>query len=182
MSNSIITKMTIFPLKDAAVINTILAGGILSGFLCWTFNKKRIKNEEDVVIETSRDKAVQLLRKFPALSLDTQFCAILEEPIALFIQIDPDTSEAFVKCLNELVCIFSSLLQGSSKPSDVARALRARRESLKHMHSLFKKAKQKRPLEASEMQEDIKQISTSLDNFIHNSMQQSNLNIMLLKQ
>ena len=161
---------------DTSIFTNILVGGILST-LCYLTWQKKIGNCYET--ENIEDKVTGIISKYPCLYSDRHLCAVLEEPITLFMQINESATRNLLQNVDNLLSIFVNLLQGCAKPSLVASVLKARRATTNHLYILIKEAKRKRPLEVSDMQEDFKVINTSLDNLVHNCMQQSNLNIML---
>ena len=170
--------MSIGEPQYSTICSGILAGGFLGGFVCWIFKNLQTDNHT-LVSKTKQEQAAAEIQLYSAIKSDRQLASLLEEPLAVFMQVDMQASKDFLQSIQDLVTVFHKLLQGSAKPSNVSHALRTRREALNRLQALIKKSRTLKPVEISDMHEDFESIKKSLDNFVHNSMQQSNLNIML---
>ena len=169
-------------MEDASsrLFRGILIGGTVGALVSWAAcaSKREGAPGGGGQGNSFKENALCLLHKYSNLCSDSNLYVALQEPLLLFHQLDQETTSQFLRNLEQLASLFVSIRNGSTKPGDVAVALKLRREASNRLHALLKKARQKKPLAASELDEDIEVIRKSMEGYIHNSMQQSNLNIM----
>lgn len=126
--------------------------------------------------------AVSVLQSYPHVWNDCTLQVALQEPVLLFVDLDRDTTLQFLDSLEQLCGVAARLRGGYAKPGIVATAIRSRRDVSRLLHALVRKARQKRPLLATELDEDLESVRKSIDGYVHNCMQQSNLNVMEQRQ
>jgi len=164
------------------LVKGVVIGGSLGALGAWAFNSWGGGREAGAGADDSGDplraNALTLLQKYPHLTGDSNMYVALQEPVPLFLQVDSEAVRPLLGSLDTLVSTFSDLHRGSTRPADVAIALRARREASNRLHALTRKARQEKPLLASEIDEDLQTLKKCMDGYIHNCMQQSNLNMM----
>ena len=173
---------TLPAMEDASsrLFRGVLVGGTVGALVSWAaFASKREgglggSGQGDGL----KEGALGLLHEYPNLCRDSNLYVALQEPVLLFLQLDQESTLQFLRNLEQLASLFLVIRDGSTKPGDVAVALKLRREASNRLHALLRKARQKKPLAASELDEDVAVIRKSMEGYIHNSMQQSNLNIM----
>ena len=123
-------------------------------------------------------RATAMLEMYPLVLRDGAILSALQEPVPLFLQLDTIATQDLLQSLEELIRVFFNLRDGSTQPSMVSDALRARRAASNRLLCLVRTAKQQKPLAACDIEEDVEMLKKSMDGFVHNCMQQSNLNIM----
>lgn len=162
------------------LLGGILVGGALGGVTAWMLSDKSDEGGETTERSTEElmHRAAVLLGRFPLVQRDGAIVSALQEPVPLFLQLDPVATQEFLQSLEELIHVFLNLREGSTQPSKVSDALRARREASNRLLCLVRKARQRKPLAACDIEEDVETLKKSMDGFVHNCMQQSNLNIM----
>ena len=162
------------------VLRGTLLGGSLGALGAWALaswgggGDASAEDAEDPL----RGTALTMLQTYPNLVADPNMYVALQEPVPLFLQVDSEAVRHLLASLDALVGTFTGLHRGSTRPGDVATALRARREASNRLHALTRKARQRKPLLASELEEDLQTLKKCMDGYIHNCMQQSNLNLM----
>ena len=145
--------------------------GLLIGWTLFSSLKSKTDAESDGGV-------VDVFRGYPRLCGDAVLYVALQEPVLVFQRLDPTGTHRLLHSLNEMTDIFVRLRVGTVQPALVARVLSARRLAAKELSQLMLQAMRTKPTEASEMEEDIKAIRTSMEGCVHNCMQQSNLNLM----
>ena len=174
---------TLPAMEDASsrLFRGVLVGGTVGALVSWAaFSSKRegVPGGGSGQGDGLKEDALGLLHEYPNLCRDSNLYVALQEPVLLFLQLDQESTRQFLRNLEQLASLFLVIRDGSTKPGDIAVALKRRREASNRLHALLRKARQKKPLAASELDEDVEVIRKSMEGYIHNSMQQSNLNIM----
>jgi hypothetical protein len=100
--------------------------------------------------------------------------------VRLFQQLDPAGARGLLESLDKLAALFMELSAGSAKPGIIPLVLKARREASNRLHALLRKAWRGQPFAASEIEQDVQSIKKSMEAYVYNSMQQSNLNLLQL--
>jgi hypothetical protein len=155
---------------DSRLVTGAVLGGLLGAALSWA----SVPGPADA----DDNAALRALQSFAWLPQDRTMFAALQEPTLLFLQVDRASAMEFLRSADELVALFGALRAGQCKPSLVSDALRVKREASNRLMLLQRQARQTRPLTASEVEEDILTVSKILEGYVHNCMQQSNLNLM----
>jgi hypothetical protein len=165
----------------ARLVKGAVLGGSLGALGAWAaFNWSTSGGEGDGGDEADplRSRAIALLQAYPNVASDSNLYVALQEPVPVFLQVDADMVRLLLESLDLLVGTVVSVNHGSTRPGDVAKAIRARREANNRLHALVRKSRQTKPLLASELEEDLQTIKKCVDGHVHNCMHQSNLNIM----
>ena len=109
------------------------------------------------------------------INLDGGLLAILQEPASLFWSLDQTACSAMLDSYDELARIYMSCRQGESRPTVVSDALAAKRSASNHLLALNKKARQKKPMAASEILQDVEALKKSLQDYVYNIDQEQAL-------
>lgn len=155
----------------------VLAGGALGALFAWYATSSPTSLSESESIK-SNSGALGLLDEHKYICGDSILYTTLQEPLILFYNTDEPGTRAFLKHTDALIERFAVLRTGISRAGEIPLVLRERREASNRLLILLRDARRKRPLAASEICEDVETIKKTLDSYVHNCMQQSNLNIL----
>lgn len=133
-------------------------------------------------VTQKKEKAETLdpLEEFPDLSQDSALAAALHEPVLLFRQLDAAATQSFLVDVQKMRGVLATVNSGHGRPGLVAYLLKWRRSANARLHVLHRLARQRQPLAASDISDDVDMIKKCFDNYVHNSFQQSNLNVLNL--
>lgn len=164
-------------LGDSPAALTVVAGGALGAFIGWCAMSSP-KAGTERACETTGSRALGLLESHKYVCSDSILYTTLQEPLILFYDTNEPRTRSFLKHADTLIEHFAFLRSGKRRAGEIPLVLRERREASNHLLLLLRDAKRKRPMAASEIQEDIEMIKKILDGYVHNCMQQSNLNLL----
>ena len=164
--------------EASSLLQGTLIGGSLGAFIAWGLMSKwsQVAENEDKALADS----LALLHAHRQLCSDSILYVALQEPLRVFQQCDSAGAQGLLQSLNRLVSLFQELSAGSTAPEAIPRILKEKREASNRLHALLRKAWRAQPFAASEIEQDIQCIKKSIDGYVHNSMQQSTLNLLKL--
>lgn len=154
---------------QAALVKGFLIGGVVGAAVAAGVQYKA-PNDEVASSEDDLDFSV-----YKHLNNDGSLVAILQEPVAVFKPLDKPSCEAMLQAFDELARIYSACRGGESRPSLVADALKAKRTANGHLLALVKKARQRKPVAASEILQDVEALKKSIADYIYNITQEQSL-------
>lgn len=155
----------------------VLAGGAVGALIAWYATSSPISSPQSESAQ-SNSGVLGLLDKHKYICSDSVLYTTLQEPLILFYNTNDLGTRAFLKHTDALIERFMVLRTGVRRPREIPLVLRERREASNRLHSLVRDARRKRPIAASEIHDDVETIKKILDGYVHNCMQQSNLNIL----
>ena len=128
---------------------------------------------------SSQKKAVSegedLLQAYTHVAKDPQARVLLQDLTPLFLALDPEVFQSLLTGMNDFCRIYESCRSGDSQASLVARGLRLRRGVLKDLSMLTAEARRKRPIEASNVADDIEGLRKFVEDLLHNVTQEQSL-------
>ena len=126
---------------------------------------------------TSLVSSPEDLSAYKYISMDGALVANLHEPLAVFRPLDPTTTTSFLAAFDEVARVYFLCRQGSGRPSLLADALKAKRTATSHLLALTRKARQSKPLAASDLSQDLEALKQSLGDYIYNTTQEQGLHL-----
>uniref|UniRef100_A0A6C0BZU5 Uncharacterized protein n=1 Tax=viral metagenome TaxID=1070528 RepID=A0A6C0BZU5_9ZZZZ len=160
-----------------SLASPVLVGGAIGAFVAWYLSScsaSTASNER----APRNEGALGVLDEHEYICRDSILYTTLQEPLILFYSTNQLGTRAFLKHTNSLIERFSVLRTGVRRPREIPLVLRSRREASNRLHILLREARRKRPMAASDIQEDVETVKKILDGYVHNCMQQSNLNLL----
>jgi len=112
-------------------------------------------------------EAVQL-RRYASVSRDAALSSALLEPARLFAALDAEASEELLGALDALAGAYERCRGGATSPLLLAEAMAARRRAAGALRRLVRLARQRRPMVASDLAEDVASLERYLDDCVHN--------------
>jgi len=146
-------------MRAEAALRGFLVGGGLGALLFY------LSTEQDDAEE--RGPKLVSYEAYPHVAADAALQSILLEPMPLFASVDPGTAESLLLALEDLNGTYASC-RSQAAPALLSRAIQARRKASAALGRLVRAARQTKPLEASELSEDIKALQKHLADTVHN--------------
>ena len=113
--------------------------------------------------------------RYKHLSMDGSLLANLQEPVEVFRPLDGQACVSMLQALDDLARIYYSCRTGESRPSLVAEALKAKRMAMNQLLALVKKARQRKPMAASDILQDVEALKKNIADYIYNITQEQSL-------
>jgi len=155
---------------QSAAVKGFFIGGALGAALGLALGFARRGSEGQGAAESLVD-----LSHYPFLSKDGGLSASLHEPVSVFKTLDADGCALLLQAFDDLVHVYKLCREGESRPSLVSDALQARRAASNHLLALMRKARQRKPLEASDISEDVEALKRCLADYVYNIDQEQRL-------
>ena len=168
--------MAVDPAPPCDVSSRLVRGAIVStglGVLAAWASRSFHSEQDTASVAGPQQTVLTTLHEYASVCTDSNLYVALQEPVLLFMKLDESGTRLLLRSLDELISIYAQLTQGIVGPGAVASALNKRRRASSQLRLLRSTARQKRPLLASELDEDLDVVQKCLDGYVHNCMQQS---------
>ena len=113
--------------------------------------------------------------RYKHLNMDGALVANLQEPVAVFKPLDGQLCVSMLNAFDDLARIYFACRTGESRPSLVAEALKAKRAATNHLLALVRKARQRKPMAASDILQDVEALKKNIADYIYNITQEQSL-------
>lgn len=140
-----------------------LVGGAATAFLTWKARGATHSGEEDEFVP------------YPSVHRNPDLRALLQDATPVFKALDSPSLHAMLEALNDLCRIYESCRSGDARPVLVAQALECRRRASTCLSGLSKKARQQKPMAASDLSEDLAGLQKFLEDQLYNITQEQSL-------
>ena len=149
-------------IETGLIVGGIL-GGVTTACLAWKRSGVTSSGEEDE------------LASYPSVYRNPTLRALLQDATPVFKALDSTTFHCMLHSLNDLCKIYESCRSGDARPVLVAQALERRRQASTCLSSLSKKARQQKPMAASDLSEDLLGLNKFLEDQLYNITQEQSL-------
>ena len=123
----------------------------------------------------SGDGGEGALAGYPALRKNPELRVALQDAAPLFRGLDGATTDGLLGALQRICQIYESCRSGDARPVLVAQAVEAKRRASTALAVLTRKARQQRPMAASELAEDLQALKKFLEDQLYNITQEQSL-------
>jgi len=155
---------------QGALIKGFLLGGAVGAVVVAASFSHRKDSKEGEPIDDEVD-----FSPYKHLNMDGALVANLQEPVAVFKSLDNQACVTMLYAFDDLARIYVSCRTGESRPGLVAEALKAKRVATNHLLALVKKARQRKPMAASEIMQDVEALKKNVADYIYNITQEQSL-------
>jgi len=154
---------------QGAVVKGFFIGGAVGASVAAAFAYNRAP------AEAAESEEETDFSRYKHLHMDGALVANLQEPVAVFKPLDSKLCVSMLHAFDDLARIYFSCRTGESRPSLVAEALKAKRTATNHLLALVKKARQQKPMAASEILQDVEALKKNIADYIYNITQEQSL-------
>ena len=105
--------------------------------------------------------------RYKHLNMDGALVANLQEPVAVFKPLDGQLCVSMLNAFDDLARIYFACRTGESRPSLVA--------ATNHLLALVRKARQRKPMAASDILQDVEALKKNIADYIYNITQEQSL-------
>jgi hypothetical protein len=115
------------------------------------------------------------LAGYPSVRRNSVLRMTLHDMVPLFKDLDRATNESLLGALEKICQLYESCKSGDARPVVVAQALEAKRRASSALAVLSRKARQQRPMAASDLSEDLQALKKFLEDQLYNISQEQSL-------
>lgn len=115
------------------------------------------------------------LAGYPSLRRNSELRAALQDTVPLFQGLDGASARGLLDALEKLCQLYESCRSGDARPVLVAQALDAKRRASSALAVLTRKARQQRPMAASDLSEDLQALKKFMEDQLYNISQEQSL-------
>lgn len=165
-------------MPSASVSN--LAGALVAGSMLATSLAVFLKSPKDTSANKAEEEDLCAIESlYPELWKNKNILEAVEESLALFNRLDPDSTGVVCADLNEIATIFT-LSQTCGNPALLGKALKVQRQCLKTMKGVGLRARVECPAQASDVLDGIDTVKKAIADIVHNIQQSSALALIEL--
>ena len=133
----------------------VAVGSAVGALFAWS-----VTSPQTVDTETASNNTgiLKLLDEHRFICADSTLYTTLQEPLILFYTTNAVATKAFLKHTDCLIQRFFDLRSGLKRPQEIPLVLKERRQASNRLHILVRDTRKKRPMAASEIQEEVEVI------------------------